>query len=479
VKFLPPRLLCVSYIALAQVSLALAFALVAFDPVGVAGFFYHSRMLVIVHLVTLGWITASILGALYIVGPVALRTWFRAGWLDYTAAAFFWIGAIGIVGHFWIEEYSGLAWSGATAVLGIAAVGTRIVPPLYRAPIPAAVRMHILLAFVNIAGAAVMGVLLGINKVHSFLPGFVLNNVFAHAHLAAIGWAAMMVIGVAYRLLPMVLPSQMPAGRSLWATAVLLQCGVLGLFTTLLLRASVSWFFAMTIVAGFATFFLHAMWMVRHPRPKPPAIASPDPAVLHAAAAGASLAIACGLGLWLSLADLSTGTLRAATAYGVFGLVGFLAQMVVAMKGRLLPLFAWYWASANSGGVGSVPSPHEMPWRRGQHLVFLLWLFGVPALASGLAFGAVPAVRAAGWCLLAATLLDSAQAAIILRHAFRDSVPRHSGSPARRIPQSRGIMRAGTGPAAAPWETECCSRGGRACAGRVRMPRAPAAQSDR
>jgi hypothetical protein len=46
-------------------------------------------------------------------------------------------------------------------------------------------------------------------------------------------------------------------------------------------------------------------------------------------------------------------------------------------------------------------------------------MFGVPALAGGLAFGAVPFVAAGGWALLAATLLDSAQAAIVLRHAYR------------------------------------------------------------
>lgn len=420
---LPPRLLCMVYVGLAHAALALAFALVAVDPVAAAGFFYHSRMVAIVHLVTLGWITASILGALYIVGPVALRTWFRAGWLDYTAAAFVWIGVIGMVAHFWIQEYSGLAWSGGMVGLGIAAVGVRVAPPLYRAPIPAAVRAHIVLAFVNMVAAAVMGVLLGINKVHPFLPGFVLNNVFAHAHLAAVGWAAMMAVGVAYRLLPMVLPSQMPAGRSLWATAALLQGGVMGLFVALMLRTAVTWIFALIIVAGFAIFLGHVGWMVRHPRPKPPSRPALDPAVLHAAAALSSLAIACGLGLWLTVAEPSARMLRVATAYGVFGLVGFLAQMVVAMKGRLLPLFAWYWASANSGGVSRVPAPHEMAWRSGQEIVFLLWLFGVPILAGGLAFGAVPFVRAAGWSLLAATVLDSAQAAIVLRHALRTSPP--------------------------------------------------------
>ena len=92
--------------------------------------------------------------------------------------------------------------------------------------------------------------------------------------------------------------------------------------------------------------------------------------------------------------------------------------MVVGMEGRLLPLFAWYWEYAKSDYRGPVTSPHNMPWRGGQEFVFVLWLFGVPARAGGLAFDAVPFVRAAAWCLLAATLLDTANVRRILRHAF-------------------------------------------------------------
>jgi hypothetical protein len=51
--------------------------------------------------------------------------------------------------------------------------------------------------------------------------------------------------------------------------------------------------------------------MVRHRRPKPSAVPSLDPAVLHAAAALSSLAIACILGLWLASAAPSTWIRRA------------------------------------------------------------------------------------------------------------------------------------------------------------------------
>lgn len=415
---LPPRLLPVLYFVVAHGALTLACLAVALDPRSVAGFFYHPRMLAMVHLVTLGWITASILGSLYVLGPVALRVWIPATWLDYTAFALVLIGVTGMVAHFWFQEYGGMAWSAASIGTGIVLVGVHVGWRLRHASLPRAISAHIMLAFGNVLAAATLGVLIGFDKVYHFLPGFVLANVFAHAHLAALGWATMMVVGVSYRLLPMFLPAAMPSGPRLWLSAVLLQTGVTGLFVTLLRRGPVAWIFALIIIAALAAFASQVVWMLRRPRPGPPTVRTPDPAVLHAGAAFVWLALACLLGLWLTVAEPSPTTLRVAMAYGVVGLIGFLAQMVVGMEGRLLPIFSWYWASANSGYKGPVRSQHEMPWRFGQELAFVLWLFGVPALAGGLAFDAVPLVSAAAWSLFAASLIAAATVTRILRHAF-------------------------------------------------------------
>jgi len=209
---LPPRQLPILYFGVAHVALALACLAVAVDPRGVSGFFYHSRMLAIVHLVTPGWITTSILGSLYIVGPIALRAWIPATWLDYTAFILVLVGIVGMVGHFWLEEYGGMAWSAIAVGSAIVAVGMHVATCLSRASLHRAISAHIVLAFVNILGAATLGVLIGFDKVYHFLPGFVLSNVIGHAHLAAIGCAAMMVVGIACRLLPMILPAAMPNG---------------------------------------------------------------------------------------------------------------------------------------------------------------------------------------------------------------------------------------------------------------------------
>ena len=221
---LPPRLLPVLYFGIAHAALALACLAVALDPRGVSGFFYHARMLGIVHLVTLGWITASILG-------VALhRRPDRAACLDSGDVARLHrvrARAASASSAWWRTSGCRIrrAWPGRPSRSGPASCGRRArrLAGLRGAPLPRAVSAHIMLAFLNVGGAATLGVLIGFDKVYHFLPGFVLANVFAHAHLAAIGWASMMVVGIAYRLLPMVLPAAMPKGPTIWVSAVLLE----------------------------------------------------------------------------------------------------------------------------------------------------------------------------------------------------------------------------------------------------------------
>src|SRR5262245_16003278 len=222
-----------------------------------------------------------------------------------------------------------MAWSAATATSGILFVVSRLARGLRAAPIPGGVKLHLALAAANLLAAATAGILLGLDKTHHFLPGYVLANVFAHAHLAAVGWATMMVVGVGYRLLPMVIPAKAPSGRTVFASAVLIELGVLVLFVALILQSRWSRAGAILIVAGLICFAAHVAVMMRHRSKKPVGAPAIDFAALHATAAGLSLVAACSIGLYLLFAPPSGTSLRLAIGYGVFGLVGFLAQMVV------------------------------------------------------------------------------------------------------------------------------------------------------
>jgi hypothetical protein len=415
---LPPRLVPVLYFGLARVALGLACLAVAVYPGQLAAFVYQPRLLAVVHLVTLGWITASILGALYIVGPMALRMTLPARAYDYWAFGIFAIGAAGMVSHFWIEQFSGMAWSALMALTGIAMVVSRTAVALGRAKVQGFVRLHLWLAFANILIAAVFGVLLGFDKSAHVLPGYVLANVYAHAHLAAIGWATMMVFGVGYRLIPMLLPAAMPSGHGPWMTAVLLEVGVLGVATGLLLRARWTGVFALCAAAAVVSFLRAVIRMRRDRRPPPAAMPRPDYGMIQVGSAMLSLMAATVIGVALAFLPPSSAALRAQLAYGVLGLVGFLAQMVAGVELRLLPMFAWYRAFADRHERGLPPNPHAMPLRAAQRWSALAWIVAVPILTVGFAMDAPVVVRAGAALLLAGIVAGSVDMVVILRHAF-------------------------------------------------------------
>lgn len=416
---MPTRWIPLAYFAFAHLSLAAAFAVLALEPRSLVGFFYHPRMLAVVHLVTLGFISGSILGAIYIVGPLAFRMPLPARRLDWAALVGFAVGVLGMVSHFWMDLPDGMAWAAGLAGVAITVVALRVLEGLATAPVPWEARLPVALAFVNVLVAAGLGVLLALNKVSPILTVTHLDAVFAHAHLATLGWGTMMVIGAGYRVLPMILPAAIPRGPWAYASTLLLEAGVAGLVWAFLAGGRGLVFAAALVVAGIASFFSRVAWMLRNRRPPPTELRRPDWGVAHALQAFACLIAAAGLGVYLAVAERSETTLALAAAYGVFGLLGFLAQIIVGVELRLLPLFGWLWGFADRAQAELPPSLHQAPVRSLQALGFLLWTAGVPVLAGGLATGRAAVVSSGAGALLIAVIAGFVNATVGLRRLWR------------------------------------------------------------
>jgi len=415
---MPARWVPLLYFGFAHLCLATAFLALAVTPRSLLGFYYHPRMLAVVHLVTLGWISASIQGALYVIGPLAFRMPWPAGPADYGAFAAFAVGVVGMTGHFWMDRPRGMVWGAGLVAAAMAWVAARGLRGLRRAPVPLEARLPMALAFFNVIAAAGLGLALGFNKVGAFLPVAHLDVVMAHAHLAALGWAAMMVIGAGYRMLPMILPAAMPRGAVALAASLVLEAGVAALVWSFLAgRGRLA--AASLAVLGIALFASRVVWMLRNRRPAPAELRRPDWGTAHALQSVACLLAAAGVGLYLAWAAPSERTLAWAPVYGVLGLIGFLSQLVVGVESRVLPLFAWLWGFADRHHAELPPPLHGASVRPLQALVFALWTAGVPLLAFGLGAERAVATSLGGAMLLAAVVASLAHAIVVLRRLWR------------------------------------------------------------
>lgn len=388
------------YFAFAHLCLLWGALTLALDPSGVAGFFYHPRMLAVVHLVTLGWISSSILGALYLVLPMAFRSPLRKSRIDGWIFGIYLTGVLGMVSHFWIDSPNGMVWSAGTVVLGLVLAAARFLPPVASSRVALAVKVHLQLAFINILVAGLLGTTVGLNKFFPFLPGGPLSGVLAHAHLAMLGWATMVVMAVGYRLIPMLLPSAVPLGPRVWSSAIFMELGILCLATGLLLTDP-AWIAAGTVlcVAGVGAFGYQLIWMRRNPRPAPAGRLTPDLGVIQVGLAIGYLALAGLLGLLLVFAEPGVWKLRVAMGYGTSLLLGFLAQIVVGVGARIVPWVAYLWGFGDGGFRETPPTPHELPGRSLQWVTLIAWVLGVPAVGLGLTFDWIALISIGGWLL--------------------------------------------------------------------------------
>ena len=92
----PASAIPLAYFAFAHLGLAAALLVLALRPDLPGAFFYHPKMVALVHLVTLAWLSGSILGAFYIVGPLALRLPMPVRWTDWVAFLAFALGWLGV-----------------------------------------------------------------------------------------------------------------------------------------------------------------------------------------------------------------------------------------------------------------------------------------------------------------------------------------------------------------------------------------------
>lgn len=344
----PPFILPGEHFAAAMVFLLLGSAgLVAAAPQLAQGAFPAPRVIAVTHLFTLGWITTSIMGALYQFLPVALGEPVRSVRAGHAAFVLYVPGLLLFVG--------GLAFGAHTAMLvGAAAFGTGIV--VFAGNLGATLRRSLrrdvtwwALACANafLIVTLLLGLALAGNLRWGYLGAGRFGAVGTHLHVALAGWVLLVMVGVAQRLLPMFLLSHGADTRAAKLAVALIASGT-GILAVLHHAPPIiaRWTPAVLIGAGLVSFLVQAALFYR--RRHRPAL---DPGMRLAAAALVVLALTL---VFAAPVLSSVATPRLATAYVTSAILG-ISLFVAAHYYKIVPFLVWYHRFGPLAGRQPVP----------------------------------------------------------------------------------------------------------------------------
>ncbi len=315
-------------------------------------YFYFTPLLSLTHLVTLGFLSSLMMGMLYRLGPMLLGVEARSGRLASLQLTLFLVGAWGMISHFWMAEWIGMSWSAGLvwAASVVQLVNFRgLFQPSPKSPWP---RLFVASSLVYFFLAASLGGVLGLAKAYDVRPSFLaerhLANVFAHAHVAGVGWVLAMIFGFQLKLVPTTVgrPSSLPVRFALLHLGTLGLSGALLLETTLLpfalALALVCFWQALGPAAAFARGRAREWELL--------------PLLLLALTALLGLALALG---WPDESSPARG--RAQLAYGFLGLFGFMSLTVVTVAFKLFPIFVWKERFQDEFGKAPLPGMKDLP----------------------------------------------------------------------------------------------------------------------
>jgi hypothetical protein len=223
---------------------------------------------------------------------------------------------------------------------------------------------------------------LGVVLLHNIHTGFLaearVRVLAAHLHIALVGWALMMMVGVSHRMLPMFLLAHDADTRWTRRSLTLLATGVIALAAGLLVPvAPVAWLGALLLEGGVVCFLWQVFSFFRVCVRR-----KLDVGMRFAAVALTFVATSALLGPAVLAAGVSHP--RLATAYVTVGLLGGFVLFVSGFFYKIVPMIAWAARYAGRTGTAPVPSVGKTYSARLAHVQLGLMALGIAILGLGI-----------------------------------------------------------------------------------------------
>jgi hypothetical protein len=374
----PPFSLPLRFFLTAPLFLLAAAGLIAFTPDALASR-WTPQALALTHALTLGFLAMTMIGALMqmlpVVAGVALPAPRRVAWLTHVPLV---AGTVALMAGFLSADASTLGAGMLLLGSGFAVFLAATTISLLRAVTGATVT-GMRLAAISLGLTVLLGVALAATRAGWWIPAEAEALIDAHVLFGLLGWVLLLVIGVAYQVVPMFqITPPYPPRLARWLTYAMMALLLLRAMSPLFpAEAGIALFAESGLATGVLAFALATLRLQSQRRRKLPDV------TLDFWRVGMVSLIAC-VAVWLlaqgwpAWADSDAYPLL----LGVLFIGGFAVSVVSGMLYKIVPFLAWFHLQAQlQAKAGSIPNMKQMIDEKRMRLQLRLHLAAVLLLA--------------------------------------------------------------------------------------------------
>lgn len=415
---LTPIRLPLQFMVIGLIALFIGMGWVVVQPNILAVSRYAPDAVALTHLFVLGWLCSVVMGAVYQLVPVALETKLYSERLASWQFVFHIVGFIGMILMFKTWNMKLLGYFGTLLTIGLILFAYNVARTLLRVPKWNVIATGVASALAWLLSTVTAGLLLvagqrGFTLMLRFSP---IASMDAHAHLGAVGFFTVLIVGVSYKLVPMFTLSEVQNHRRATASVTLLNIGLAGLFFGILLQKPWKFIFALVIIAAFALYGCELRAILRARKRR-----ALDWGVTYFLTAIAMLLPLSILAIALCWPGLPPNefTAQLESVYGFLGFIGFVSFAILGMLYKIIPFLIWFAIYSKHIGRAQVPALAEMYSERLQSICYWTYLTGLLTTVLAMLFANAIGVRVGCGLLALSLAIFGVNVGKILSHYIR------------------------------------------------------------
>lgn len=416
-KNAPPPSVVVPHFVFGAISFLVLTILILFNVESISGHYFNPKLLSLVHLTTLGWISMIIFGALYQLVPVVLDVKLHN---EKLAKINFYIYALSIiifVFAFWDLYSQPLLFEigGSLMFTSISLFSYNIMMSAYSAKKKLIAAKFIISSIFWFFTTAIFGLILVFQLTNPFLDINHLQFLKAHAHFGMIGWFLLLIIGVSSRLIPMFLVTHNLNEKKLSFALYVINIGLIALATVFFMDLGGIFIVASAVlifvgIASYVSFLIDAY--------KNRIKKVLDIGMQHSALAILSLIFP------ITFAVIAPFTFdnqfefsqQTVLVYGLSILLGFITSLLLGQTYKTLPFIVWLFEYRGKMGKGKTPLPKDLYNERVAEIHYFTFSIGFLALIGGVLLSYAPVMYIGAVFFVITALLYNYNVIKIIRH---------------------------------------------------------------